>query len=200
MDHPVPDSCLTESRSSVIWLSRRLCSFLAKVASVALCVAAFLRGNYLLGPSCGVTYAAISVGLLWLLVGSRTPVRGAAVAVLSLAAGGMMAFPASINPSMQYFIDKQAADRVARTELAAVFGSDPAFRELSTSSVQLKVVNVTIRGSLDTRSDLNRLRSRIAAECPTLGGCFLHWDLIFRDSGQRLSGLDRNLFQEAERS
>src|SRR4051812_44469664 len=105
------------------------------------------------------------------------------VAALALPIGYAMAFPASLNPDVQVFIDKQATDRTARAELAAVFGSDPAFGGLSVSSIHLKVVNVTVQGSLATRVDLDRLQSRIVAECPTLGGRFLHWDVLLRDSG-----------------
>ncbi len=199
MDHAAPDSRLTESRRFGIRLSRPPRLVLATIASVALCVAAFLRGNYLLGPGCGCAYAAVSLGFLFLLAGSRTAVRAAVVTVLSLAAGLVMAWPASINPDVQHGIDKQAVDRVARTELAAVFGSDEAYRDLAISSVHLKVVNITVRGSLGTRSDLYRLQSQIAAECPTLGTCVLHWEVTLRDSGQRVNGLDRDLFKEPDR-
>jgi hypothetical protein len=106
-----------------------------------------------------------------------------------------MAWPASVNPDVQQFIDLHATDRSSRAELAAVFGSDPAFHDLSTSSVQLKVINVTVQGSLGTHSDFDRLRSRIASECPALGMCNLHWEIALRDCGQRVDGLDRDLLQ-----
>jgi hypothetical protein len=76
-----------------------------------------------------------------------------------------------------------------------VFASDSAFRDLSVSTVHLKPVNVTIRGTLTTRSDLDQLRARIIAECPALtrGGCVLHWDVTLRDPAQRITGLDSEL-------
>jgi hypothetical protein len=173
-------------------------------AAVAGVVVAFLRGNYLLGIGCGILYAIIAIVLFWLFARSRTPagsvsvVRVGLMAVLALPVGYVMAFPASVNPDVQVFIDLQATDRRARAELSAVFASDPSNRDLSVSSVHRKVVNLTIRGSLATRTDLDRLRDRLAAECPALGECVLHWDVTLRDTGQRVDGLDRDLFQEAE--
>jgi len=120
------------------------------------------------------------------------------VVLFALPVGYAMAFPASVNPDVQVFIDKQATDRRARAELAAVFASDPAYRDLSVSSIHLKVVNVTVHGSLSTRADLQRLRSQIAPACRTVGVGFLHWDVSLRDTGERLSGLDRDLFRDAE--
>jgi hypothetical protein len=185
---------------------RRVTRILFAAVGIALSAVAFLRGNYLFGPAWGVSYVAVTVGLLWLLARSLTPagnrslVRGAVVIALSLAVGFVMASPASINPDLQYLIDKLAVDRAARAELAAVFASDPAYRGLSVSTVHLKPVNVTVRGTLGTRSDLDRLRARVIAECPALmqGGCVLHWDVSLRDPAQRINGLDSELFGAGE--
>lgn len=109
-----------------------------------------------------------------------------------------MAWPASINPDVRHVIDMQASDRAARAELAAVFASDKVYSDLSVSSVHRRVVNITVRGSLGTRFELDRLRSRIARECPGLGKCSLQWDVTFQDSGQPVSGLDRDVFPASE--
>jgi hypothetical protein len=163
---------------------------------------AYVRGTYLLGPGWGLLYVAATLALLRLFVLSRrparipSPVRVAAVTALALALGIAMAWPTSINPDVQHFIDKQARDRAARVELDAVFTADPAYRDLWVSTVHLKVVNVTVRGSLGSRSDLDQLRARIIRECPAVvgGGCVLHWDVTLRDAAQRLDGLDTKLF------
>lgn len=184
--------------------SRSIARALFATAGIAAIVVAFLRGNYLLGLGCGGLYAAIAAAIVWLFVRSRTPVGGVSVvragfvAAFALPVGYAMAFPASLNPDMQVFIDKQATDRRARVELAAVFASDAAFRDLSVSSVHLKVVNITVHGSLGSRTDLERLRSLIAPKCRAAGVGFLHWDVSLRDSRQHVSGLDRDLFQDAE--
>ena len=157
--------------------TRPVARVLLGTAGVAMCIAAFLRGNHLLGLWCGVIYVALTLGLLWLFTRSRTFMRAATLAALSLAAGFVMAWPGSINSGVQIFIDKQAVDRTARAELAAVFASDPAYRDLSVSSAHLKVVNVTVQGALGTRADLDRLRSQIVSECPALGECILHWEV-----------------------
>lgn len=113
------------------------------------------------------------------------------VVSLALLATFMMAYPAYFNPDIRYFIVKQATDRKVRAELAVVFASDPAFRDLSISSVHLKVVNISVQGSLRNRADLDRLRFRMIMECPALEDCSLGWDVTLRDSGQRIQGPDR---------
>ncbi|MBX7104589.1 MAG: hypothetical protein K1X57_10945 [Gemmataceae bacterium] len=184
--------------------SRPIAVALFAALGVVAVVAAFLRGSYLLGSGCGVVYAAIATSLMWMLARARTPAGSISVArvvfilLFALPVGYAMAFPASINPDVQVFIDKQATDRRARAELAAVFASDPAYRDLSVSSVHLKVVNITVHGSLGTRADLQRLRSQIAPPCRAAGVGFLHWDVSLRDTGEQVSGLDRDLFQDAE--
>jgi hypothetical protein len=180
----------------------RLVARLALVTlSTVLVASAFLRGSYLLGFGCGMIYVAITVGLLWLLARSvvlterPSLVRAAAITALSLPVAFAMAYPASINPDVQHFINKHATDRAARKELIALFASDPAYSELSISTAHLKVVNITIRGSLNDWSDLYRLRTRIAGECRVLNHCPLHWDVTLREPAQRIEGLDSELWR-----
>lgn len=171
--------------------------------SLVLSALAFLRGNQLLGPGAGVAYLAITAGVLWILARSlalaTTPslLRAAVIAALAIPVGLAMGYPASINPDVQIFIDMQTTDRAARAELAAVFASDPAFAGLAASTVHLKAVNVTIRGSLPNRANLTRLRDRINRECPTLKQCPLHWQVVLREPGERVEGLDHELFRPA---
>ncbi len=173
-------------------------------AGVALVVLAFLRGNYLLGLRYGVACAAIVVAILWLLARSRTArgsvafVRAGFVLACAVPLGYAIAFPASLNSDVQVFIDDQATNRMVRHELAAVFACDPAYRELSVSSVRLKSVIFTVHGSLGTRADLERLRHRIAQECQTVRLGFLRWDVYLRDTREKVSGLDEDLFEDAE--
>lgn len=174
------------------------------VLAVSTIIGAFLRGNYLFGLGRGIVYACLATALVWLIVRSLTStghvsaVRTGLVVAFALPVAYAMAFPASVSPGMQSSIDAHARDRQLRAELAAVFASDPAFRDLRVSSVHLKVINVTVAGSLGTRADLDRLRARIASECPVLSSCVLHWDVSLRDTQERLSGLDRTVFQDVE--
>ena len=181
--------------------SRSLLQLLFLAVGIALGVVAFLRGDYLLGPLCGAVYAAIAAGIVWIVARALTAeggpafVRAAVVVALSVPVGFAMADPAAINPDVQVFIGKQAADRAARRELAAEFAADPTFRDLWVTSVHLKAVNVTIHGSLPGRADLDRLRIRIIKDCPAARGCILHWDVTLRETGQRVNGLDSELFR-----
>jgi hypothetical protein len=106
-----------------------------------------------------------------------------------------MAYPTSISPAVQHYIDNVAIDRSARTELAALFASDDTFDDLSVWTRQLKVLNVTIHGSLNNRSDLDRLRERIGSECNVVRHCPVHWKVRLRTSAERIEGLDSELFR-----
>ena len=178
------------------------CRVLLVVVGCVACVAAYLRGNELLGPVVGGLYAVTAALLLLLAHRSRTaagrvsPLRLVWVAVLAVPLGVALAFPTALNPDVQVFIDKTATERAARRELAALFASDPAFLGLSVSAIHLKVVNLIIKGSLASEEALRRLRSRVFAECPTAAGCVIHWELTFRDTGRRIDGTDRELFRD----
>ena len=141
------------------------------LAAAAVAVAAFLRGNYLLGLGWGILYGCITLALFSLLARSRTPAGSVA------RWGSWWLLPCrrvcdgvpGVHQPGRADLHQQAGDRPRGAgELAGVFASDPAYRDLSVSSVHVKVVNIRVHGSLGTRSDLDRLRSRIAEECPAL--------------------------------
>ena len=172
----------------------------AGMVGAVVAISAYLRGEYLLGSGYGLTCALASVGLLWLVVrsfpvaGRPSRIRVLAVGILSLVIGYALAYPASVNPDMQHFIDMQAIERAARAELTAVFTADPAFGNLIISTGHRKVVGVEVSGSLAYRVDFDRLRRRIAAECPTLSRCVLHWKIQLRADGTSIDEVDHYPF------
>lgn len=173
---------------------------------VALVVLAFLRGNFLFGFECGVFYAMFFGGLVWFFIRSlafakkRSVVRALAILVLSVPIGYVLAYPASINPDVEFVIADQADDRAARAELKKVFATDPAFAHLSISTVHLKKINITISGSLPSLVDLERLSERIAQECPTVQRCLIHWNVTLRDTKRRIDESDRELFRDKRKT
>lgn len=183
----------------VITLERRVRVAALLTFSTVLTTTAFLRGNYLLGVAGGLTYAVVTACLVWLFArylthaGRPSPLRVIALFALSLPLILVLAYPTSVSPDLQHFIDKQATDRAARRELAVVFSSDPSYGDLSVSTTHLKVVNVAIRGTLASRTDLSQLRGLIATECPSLEQCVLRWDVRLLQSGERLDALDRDI-------
>ena len=180
--------------------SRSSARLLFAAAGAPVVVAAFLRGNYLLGLVCGAVYAVIAVAILWLLARSRIPAGGVSVmravfvVTFALPIGYALAFPASINPDVQSFVDNHRA----RAELADVLESAPVYRGLSVSPRPPKEVYITVHGSLGTRGEFEQLRSRLGEECPTLGECGLDWDVYLRDARETVSGLDDELFEDAK--
>jgi hypothetical protein len=79
-------------------------------------------------------------------------------------------------------------------ELLAIFQSDPAFAHIAISTMHRKGVGMTLSGSLPRHADYERLRDRIRNECPAVAHCALHWDVIIRDSNEKIDGYDRDLF------
>jgi hypothetical protein len=183
--------------------STRLTRAAVSVLAIALMTVAFLRGNHLLGFDVGIAYVLVVAVLLWLLgesfrrKGVAAIIQMIAVTMIAILIGFALAFPASINPDVQHFINKHTTDRSVRKELRHVFNSDSAFGDLSVSTTHLKVVNVTIHGSLPTRDEMKRLRERLITDCPTLKLCPLHWDIRLRDTNERVDGLDSALFPSA---
>ncbi len=186
--------------SNRTWLTRTAVS----VLSIALLIVGFLRGNYLLGLGGGIAYVLVVAGLLWLFVesfrrkGTVAIIQKSVVALLAIPIGFALAFPASINPDVQHVVNKQTTDRNVRGELKRVFDSDSAFEDLSISTTHLKVVNVTIRGSLPTRDDMKRLHESLVSDCPTLKLCPLHWDIHLRETNEWVNG--HELFPSAEKT
>ena len=184
----------------------RLARAAISVLTIALMIIAFSRGNYLLGIQVGIAYVLVVAGLLWLLLesfrrkGMVAVIQKSVLSLLAIPIGFALAFPASINPDVQHFVNKQATDRNVREELKRVFGSDSAFGDLSISTTHLKVVNVTICGSLPTRDHMKRLHESLVSDCPTLKLCPLHWDIRLHDTNEWLKGLDHELFPSAEKT
>jgi len=170
------------------------------VVCSSLVAVAFARGNYLLGFNCGIGYAIVAGVMLRLICRrdsrpSRIAIwRRSVLAVLTIPLAYVLAFPASINPDIQYFIEDQKTDRSVRSELYAVLSSDASFAGLAVSTTRLKVVNVTITGSVNNKNDMQRLRYRIFDECDHLSKCVLHWHVTDRDTGAIVEGVDSELF------
>ena len=171
----------------------------ALMCGAAMAAVAYRRGNHLLGPEGGTLYVGVAVGLAWLVARFLTRTgrpflpRAVAAVAVTVPIAAVMADPAAVTPDLQHLIDKQATDREARRGLAAVFATDPAYADLAVSTAHVKMVNVAVSGSVGGRPDLDRLRARVAAECPAVQRGILHWDVRFRDTGGRFAGLDREL-------
>jgi len=166
--------------------------------STTLIIVAFLRGNHLLGIETGAVYALVATGILALLAQENSRWIVALIAMMSIPVAIVMAYPASFSPDLQHFIDKQATDRAVCESLYHVFDSDPAFADLSVSTVHLKVVNFTIHGALHTKADFERLRRLIVNDRLVRGP--LHWDILLLDTGTKEAGLDRELFPDTKKS
>ncbi len=170
------------------------------VVGLLLAIAAYCRGQYLLGFPAGILYGIVVFGVVWLLARSvhRKPLSVQAVvfALILTPIVSILAFPATINPDVRHFIRKQETDRTLRAEIDRVIHSHPDFGELSVKTTHLKVVNITIKGTFRDHNALRQFRHRILSECPTLKLCPLHWDVRIQDDV--IQGLDLQLFPRNE--
>ena len=163
-----------------------LLSLLIGMAFVALVLAAYSRGIYLLGTNAGIAYAAVALMIFGLFASAikETPVpkyRLLLLTLFSIPVCFAFAFPTYINSDVQIFVDKQTEDRVARKELQVVFAEDPAFSDLSISTTHLKIVNVEIYGTVPNKTDLDRVQRRVFERCGFVEHCFVHWRIRVRN-------------------
>ena len=169
---------------------------------VAYILAAYCRGNHLLGSEVGISYAVVAtlITILILRALSQSPLptfRLVFLALFAIPVSLAFAFPTYLNSDVQHFVNKQTTDRNARGELATLFASDSAFRNLGVSTTHLKVVNVEIHGTVPTKPDLDRLRSQVLDQCQFVDHCFVHWRIHVRDESKTYTGLDDEPFETA---
>lgn len=131
------------------------------ISAVLICVL-FFRGNHLLGASTGITFAFISLAIATIgyrnLVAQAPSRTGMMVySLFAISCLAVMLAPSSFSPTLQHFIDKQAADRTARSEIAALVRDNAEYRDLKIETKQLKVVFVSIKGKVQDRDTVDRL-------------------------------------------
>ncbi len=156
-------------------------------------IAAFARGNYLLGQVAGIAYALVAFGISIFItseLSQRATAPGhrtfciTATVLVSLA----LSFPAFISSDIQISLEQHAVDRAARTELNLLFASDPRFADLHVSTNQLKVINVTISGSVENSEAFDLLHSRLLDRAEHFSDCILHWSILDRSSSASIDG------------
>lgn len=173
------------------------------MAFIALVLAAFSRGNYLLGTGVGITYAVVALMIILLITRAirETPVpklRLAFLVLFSIPVCLAFAFPTYINSDVQIFVDKQTDDRDARNELNAIFAEDPAFSNLSISTTHLKIVNVEIYGTVSNNTDLDRIQQLVYERCGFVEHCFIHWRIRVRSDSTMYVARNDDAFVPAQ--
>lgn len=133
---------------------------------VVFTIGVFLRGNYLSGFRAGVASALVSMAVVILALNaasqctqSRWKLRF--YIALAIFVGLAVSFPSLINPKVRYGIEAHAADRSVQTELNSIFESDQRFDDLSTKSQHLKVVVVTVSGTIDNMDSFGDLQDHV---------------------------------------
>lgn len=168
-------------------------TMLVAVLLVCCILGAYSRGNFLFGQRGAIIYTVIAslIALLYLRALSRVPLPRVWLVVLTLLAFSVslaFAFPAYLNPEVQYGIDDQRVDRLARAELAALLAEDPAFESLQVSTTHRKIVGVEIEGTVPTQDDLVRLRTSVMEGCEFPESCLVYWNIAVGEDGTTFTG------------
>ena len=133
-------------------------------------LAAYTRGDYLLGRGVGVVYAIVASMLAVLFYRAFSDNRTnklqlGALTVTTVIVTVFFAFPGHWNWNVQISIDDHAEERAAETELARLFATDPAFGRLDATARHQKGLWVRIKGVVPTQADYDRLRQQVQEEC-----------------------------------
>lgn len=158
-------------------------------------IAAFARGNYLLGQVAGIAYALVAFAIA-IFVTSELSQRAeakrhrtfciAAMVLVSLA----LSFPAFISSDIQLSLEKQAIDRATRADLKSLFASDPEYSDLSLKTRHLKLVVVTVSGVVENSNIIEPLANRLKAVSVQHPMVMIEWELTCRDTGSTIHSFD----------
>jgi hypothetical protein len=142
------------------WNNRVLIGCVTVVAGTV----AFLRGNWLLGGDAGFIFCLATAAAISMLAEARAGTgrfarAGRVLAVLFAAfVATVVAAPALLSSHVQYSIDKHRFEVDLREAVSTLLASDPEFSQLTVTTTQLKVLNVTISGRVPTADGLKRWR------------------------------------------
>lgn len=158
-------------------------------------IAAFARGNYLLGQVAGISYTLVAFAIAIFVAselsrtaepkGHRTLCIAAAVLV-SLA----LSFPAFISSDIQISLEKQAIDRAVRADLNSLFASDPQYSDLSLKTRHLKLVVVTVSGVVENTNIIETLANRLKVVSVQHPMVIVEWELTCRDTSITIHSFD----------
>lgn len=162
---------------------------------IGVAIGAYARGDYLLGWDVGIAYAlvAVAVALCVVSAGLRRPTAPwpFAFAIAGAVVVGLVLFyPASVNSDVDIFIQKQADDRSVRSELYALFESDPQYSGLSLTTWHAKVVVATVSGVVQDLDVVDELATHLKVVSKHHPMVVVDWELTCRDSGRTIDTSD----------
>ncbi|WP_186775070.1 hypothetical protein [Allorhodopirellula solitaria] len=94
----------------------------------------------------------------------------------------IMFTPATFSPDVQHFINKYKNDRTARRELATLLEENADYRDIRFETEQLKVVFVSIRGTVPNGGVIDSLLADLS-RLDFVRYCSLDGRLTARDTG-----------------
>lgn len=173
---------------------------------VILVATAFLRGNYLLGVVCGTLYAVVMAAVLWLALKRQhgdswlAKLQMQSRRVFAAIVVFVMICPTMVSPRLQFEIEELQLVRTIQREFKQVSTRDVEFSKLAISTKRSKGLNVTISGTMPSKQQLHRLRSRIADDCPVIESCPIHWRIRFQNTSEDIDVSDWELFPDRRES
>ncbi|PHQ31378.1 hypothetical protein CEE69_31435 [Rhodopirellula bahusiensis] len=167
-----------------------------------LCIAAFLRGQYLLGTSAAVTFcllvaASTFVAYRVFITNRRHNIARRTIASLfATTVFAVLFFSPSVSPGIASLSRRHRTQIRAETQLLNVLTPDSRFADVRATCDAKKALFVTIHGRVESDTDLMELRAQLIAECPDIEPAFLYWRLSVNDSNELYDGRDSDIFGE----
>jgi len=166
-------------------------TMLGAVFIVGTMLTAYSRGHYLLGWQVGAfyslfTFLLLTQGTRYFFQSPLPKLRIAILAITCIPLACVMAFPSYFVPNAGYLINDHRTDQDGRTELAAVFASDPAFKQIQVTTFRTRIVGFKISGKIPTKNDLKRLRTLIH-DCENTN--YVSWNIYVIDESKTYNEL-----------
>lgn len=170
------------------------------IVFVCLILGAIFRGYYLLGSGAGIAFGILAAGVLWLFYSAiaehqNRPILSMVIAAtLALGAFAAIAFPSYLSEDLGMFINDHATERETQHQLQQILAGEVNYANLAIECRFRKCIFISVRGTLQTKSDLLELRRQIFENCPKASSRWLFWDVTIAESGTRYDDIDLTLF------
>ncbi len=171
-----------------------------------LCIAAFLRGQYLLGTSAAVTFfllvAASTFVVYRVFITNRRHniARRTIASLFATSVFALLCFAPIVSPNIASLSSRHRTQIRTETQLRDILTPDSRFAHVRATCEAKKALFVTIHGRVQSSTDLMELRARLLAECPDIEPAFLYWRLSVDDSNELYEGRDSDIFGDVNMS
>lgn len=173
---------------------------------LVLCIAALLRGQYLLGTGAAVTFCLLVAASTFVVYRvfvtnrRRNIARRTIASLFATIVFALLCFAPSVSPGIASLSRRHRTQIRAEPQLRDVLTPDSRFAHVRATCDTKKALFVTILVRVEFDTDLMELRTRLLAECPDIEPAFLYWRLSVDDSNELYDGRDSDIFGDVNMS